>query len=163
MDPVIEIKVCEDMEFVRHCILTIWDSMCEDGADKEAYEPDPKETWLEATVDGRRAGVWRLHGFSASVLQVHVNILPEFRKIHTVEIGVEFHKWIQENAPNQYKTFLALIPDCYPNVLSYAVKQGWCSVGYVPAGFKRNNQYHDLIMLSLARAIKEENGQCLPQ
>lgn len=144
-------KICNDNDFIKHVMRTIWDDTCEDGADKDIWEPDPNDAWLEFSVDGKRLGVYRLHSFTNTTLQVCANILPKYRKRYTFDVTAALHQWLDEWCPPQFKKFMAMIPDCFPNVISYANKSGWATETRVENMFERGGKRYGLVFVGIDR------------
>lgn len=144
-------KICQDIDFVKHVIHSIWDATAEDGADKELWEPDPNDAWVEFEVDGKRLGVYRLHSFTNTTLQVCANILPEYRRKYTFDVTNVFHQWLDANCSENITRFIAMIPDCFPNVISYANKSGWPTQSRLEDMFTKNGERYGMVFVGITR------------
>lgn len=155
----IYIDLCTDENVICECVMACWDSMDEDGSDKDLWKPKPKSQWLQILVNDKLAGVYELEQWSGSVIQVHVNIKPEFRIKYSLDIGIEINKWLVDNIIPQFKTFVVFIPECFPNVIKWYARLGWELQGTIPDGYKRGGQHNNVIMLTLPRKRMSEANE----
>jgi RimJ/RimL family protein N-acetyltransferase len=141
------------MNFVKHVIRTIWADTCEDMAKDQAefWEPNPLDGWVVLEADGKRLGVYRLHQFNGTTYQICANILPEYRKKYTFEITKVFHDFLLDHVQERVNKFIAFIPECFPNVISYANKSGWETEGKIKEAFQRDGQFYDSVHVGITR------------
>lgn len=147
----VDVKRTEDTEFIKEVVMSVWDSGCEDGANKETWEPDPNDLWLEIIVDGRRVGAYMLHFWNRSTMELHAQIFPHERKRFTFDVSKAVHRWLLENCRPHIQKFVAFIPSKYPNVAKYAVGSGWVQEGQIEGAWFKDGVAHDLYVMGCTR------------
>ena len=144
---------------IRH-ILTqdhIWDSIAEDGQEAKDFEVDlDKSMFLSINAGETCIGLYILHAFNGATLQIHANVLRDFRD-RAKESGEKVLEWIRDNAPDKYQKVIAQIPEIYPNVYHFTKNRGFKDEGLITNAYRKNGKLVDLHILGLDRvAIKRE-------
>ena len=81
----------------------------------------------------------------------HVQIIPEYRKEHSKEFGAKGMQWLWANT--DYETLVASIPEIYPNVVRYAVAQGFELIGTMEQAYKNNGIICNRLLLAVKRGV----------
>lgn len=110
-----------------------------------------KSCFVAAYVDGEISAVFIFDRLSNVVCDIHAHVLPAKRQ-HSKDIGAAILKHFFDIAPWAEK-LNAIIPDCYPNVIKYAL-----SFGFQVEGINRASYVFDgaLINQTYLGATKAE-------
>ena len=128
----------------------MWDTVAEDGQDPDDYAPDVNgECWLLLTVDDKPIGAYCVHQRNAVTLEIHAQVLPEFRKEHSTESGTKVLKWILDNTECQ--KVIAQIPAIYPNVKRFTESFGFQVEGENRMSYLKNGELHNQWLLGITR------------
>ena len=103
-------------------------------------------------VEGEITGFYWVHPFNYSSLQIHAHF-PKQKRQHAKHSGKEMLKWLQNNTPEHYKRFIAMIPDCYADVIRFSVREGLKHSGTIQQAAYRNGQCYDLTILGVDREL----------
>ncbi len=137
----------------------IFNRIAEDGHDVESYKIpfDGNQCYMLILLDEKPIGVWCLYPVNTSTLNIHCNILKEFRE-HGMEAGRLIVKWFAENT--QYYKLNAQIPMIYPDVYHFTKKFGFTDEGIDRASICKDGQFIDQWRLGLTRdeAQGDSNG-----
>lgn len=101
-------------------------------------------------VDGLITGVYWIHPFSYSVLQMHA-MFPTQTRRHAKHSGKEMLKWLKDNTGENYKRFIALIPTCYKDVVRFCLREGLQHSGTLEKAAYRNGNCYDVTILGVSR------------
>lgn len=139
-----------DADLIKSVLLRqeIRATIAEDGVDE--FEPDlDGDIWL-AMVKGEVIGVYQLERVNAIMLQIHANVLPEYRKRYSKETGRAALDWILENLPEIHK-IVAYIPVLYPNVRDFTASFGFHIEGVLTQSYLKNGGFHDQWVMGVTR------------
>ena len=126
----------------------ISDRITEDGMTMEDVEIDTKrECWLAVHADGL-VGVFCLLPMSKSSVEIHVHILKECRKEHSVSSLLEVFKFILTTS---YVKVTAIIPVIYQDVIGFAKKMGFTEEGCNRKSYRKNGQLIDQYYFGITR------------
>lgn len=150
----ISIERTFDKDLIR-LILTdkrIWDSIAEDGQEAGLFEVDLNKNMFLAVNSGDVCiGIYILHVFNGCTLQIHANLLPEYRKAFATESGEKMLDWFRDNGPKQYEKLIAYIPEIYPHVYHFTMNRGFNDEGRLTKAHRKNGELHDIHILGLER------------
>ena len=129
--------------------------ICEDGQDFKFDYSTVKQMgdagWLLGwVVDSKLTGFYWVHPFTYSVLQIHAHF-PKQTRQHAKLSGVAMLKWLQHSTPKQYKRFIAMIPECYKDVIGFSIREGLQHSGTIQQAAFRDGKCHDLTILGVNR------------
>lgn len=120
----IKVELDNSEEDIKKVIFELWEDVSEDSTAKEDFKVDNNHIWMKITVNDELAGYYHLHPFSKTILQVHTEILKPFRK-YTDEITKVFKREVLKHIPDRVDQLICFIPEIYPNVLDYVLRNGW--------------------------------------
>ena len=141
----------------------IWKTISEDGASKDDYTPDLiNDLWMGAFIDDDCIGLFSFHSVTGVTLQLHVQILPEYRKDHSMEAMGKIWDWFLESVDKAFVKVTVSIPVIYQNVYKFALANGFKDEGLNRTSFKKNGQIVDQWLLGITREeIKgQTHGRC---
>lgn len=156
-----KVKILDDLDQVKN-ILThpeIYKTIGGDGKpDVSRYEPpdDPSIFYLGGIVDSNVIGVMVVHLHNLVTAEVHIQVLPYYRKKYSILFGNECLHWLSEYT--DLKKLVAQVPTAYPNVLAFAMSNGFTKEGVNRASYQLNGQLFDQVYLGLKRG--ENHGFC---
>lgn len=129
----------------------MWRTVAEDGQTVAEYHPDVTcVCWLRVEADGETVGLYSFNAHNSVTVEIHANILPEFRAVCSRESGLEALRWIYENAP-EYKKIISQIPVIYENVKRFTLGFGFIVEGRNRASYLKNGALHDQWLLGVTR------------
>ena len=150
--------ICIDRTYDKNlirAILTdprIWDSIAEDGQEVGMFEVDlNKNMFLAVNHKGACIGIYILHVFNGCTLQIHANLLPEYRKDFATESGQKMLDWFRDKSPEKYEKLIAYIPVIYPHVYHFTMNRGFKDEGRLISAHRKNGDLHDIHILGLER------------
>lgn len=85
-----------------------------------------------------------------SELKIHIQVLPEFRK----EYAKEFARIALKFGEAKNAIIYAEIPECYPNVISFAKEFGFQEYGSIKNGRVKKCVEYDVIKMRLHNGIR---------
>lgn len=108
----------------------LWDRITEDGIDKQSFKiPENNNlVWIGYYNKNDLIGCFDLHPLNMTTLQVHINILEEFREEHSFECGVKILEYFVDTEKNWQKLF-ASIPVMNKDVYHFTKKFGFIDEG----------------------------------
>lgn len=143
-----------DKDLIRN-ILTeprIWDAIAEDSEQSGLFEVDlNKNIFLALNWGDICVGIYVLHAFNGCTLQIHANMIPEYRKEFATECGEKVLDWFRDNGPEKYKKLIALIPNIYPHVYHFTLNRGFKDEGLLTNAYRKKGKLHDIHILGLER------------
>lgn len=142
-----------DKDLIMSIMLEVWDDVSEDGQDKTSWSPDVyADCWLELTTEtGKCVGVYSLNPMNCAMLELHAQVLPEFRKEHSHDTGIAVLKWIYEHAPPGYQKLTAQVPAIHPNVMRFLESFGFVREGVFTKAYRKNGELVDLHLYGKSR------------
>lgn len=139
-----------DSEIVRE-IMThpeIWDAVAEDDFTEDKFNIDcHQDCWLLVSDGKRKIGLYNLHAMNHTTLEMHIQILPNYRRKYARKSVPLFYNWVLNEAPKQYKKLIANIPAIYKNVRDFAEENGFTLEGTYTKAYKKNGEIVDLWLL----------------
>tara|TARA_R110002033_G_scaffold170862_2_gene214585 strand:+ start:23514 stop:23984 length:471 start_codon:yes stop_codon:yes gene_type:complete len=119
----------------------IFNRIKDDLAVIEDLSPGDNELFIGTFDDEILIGVWWLEALSSTTLDVHAQILPQYRK-HKHASWLQCLEIIINELPNAHKV-QAKIPTCFPSVYQYAKHNGMMDEGLERQSKLINGQYFD--------------------
>lgn len=138
----------------------IWKTISNDGqtSDKFVIDVDAKDYYFLAVARANICiGIYILHPFNDCTLEIHANILSEYRKECATESGEKILEWFDKNAPKKYQKLVARVPQVYPEVYHFTLNRGFCDEGRLIKGCRKNGKLCDLHILGLERKTLKGN------
>jgi len=130
----------------------IWDAIAEDGEESGLFEVDLKKNiFLAVNNVGICIGVYILHVFNGSTLEIHANILPKYRVALATESGEKMLEWFKNNGEDKYQKLIAMIPALYPRVWHFTLNRGFKDQGLLTKAYRKKGKLHDIHILGLER------------
>ena len=124
----------------------IWETISDDGQSSDKFVIDVEAEdyyFLAAAKDNVCVGIYIIHPFNSCTLEVHANILPEYRK-ECAKISCQMAlKWVYENTPEKYQKLMARIPEIYPEVYHFTLHQGFNDEGRLVKGYRKDGNLCD--------------------
>lgn len=142
-----------DYRLVREIMVDpdMWATVAEDGHDPMDYTPDVYgEGWLLLQDEDEVYGVYRVHAMNSVTCEIHAQVIPKHRKVHSRETGLLALEWIYKNAP-QYQKVVCWVPDVYPNVRKFAESFGFKLEGTNRLSYLKNGVLCDQWLLGITR------------
>lgn len=133
----------------------IWETVAEDGQDPADFKPDVEgDIWLEIRALGKLIGLYHLQKRNSVLIEIHAQVLPEYRKLYSKGSGRAALAWIIENLPDCEKV-IAWVPVIYENVRAFCELQGFRVEGTNRGSYLKNGQIHDQWLLGITRGEVE--------
>ena len=147
----INLVKAETAEEVRAilCDPELFGRIAEDGAE-ENIPFDGHQCYMMIMVDGKAVGVWILYPVNRSTLNLHCNILCQFRH-YGKEAGKLILEWFIDEGPEQYQKLNAEIPVIYPEVYHFTKGFGFVDEGVNRQSIMKNGKLEDQIRLGITR------------
>lgn len=143
----VTVRRTEDVALIRSIIHACWAESAEDDHEAADWWPNiQREAYLLACVDDEPAGILTISSANASLLHVHINVLPIERK-HRKDLGRAFLDYIADHS--DFRAIIAYIPAIYRHVIRFALGLGFVNVGTAKRGFKKHGTLHDQLILQL--------------
>ncbi len=128
---------------------TIWDAVASDNVPvKEDWEIRRDGEYIAGKVSDHLIGV-AVHHDVDGVAQIHFQVLPEYRKDYAKTFLGVFLDYLFDEL--RYEKVIAEIPAIYPNVLVFALKNGFSITGVADHTFKKNGINHAVYQVALGR------------
>lgn len=143
-----------DKNLIRSILVDdrIWKTIAEDGEKSGLFEVDlEKNIFLAINRMDVCIGIYILHAFNGSTLEIHANILPEYRKDFATESGEKMLVWFKDNGPEKYQKLIAMIPALYPHVYHFTLNRGFKDEGLLKKAYRKKGKLHDIHILGLER------------
>ncbi len=143
-----------DPEIVKSVMLSpeIWETVAEDNQLPELFEPEMvSDCWLQVAADDELVGLYNIHATNAVTLEIHCQILPEYREEHAKESSRHVLQWILDNAP-EYEKVIAQIPTLYPEVKHFTLNAGFQEEGLNRLSYRKNGTLYDQWLLGITKA-----------
>lgn len=150
----IEAKRTFNKQLVRDIIThpDIFKTIAEDGFKLKDVDVNcVRDCWLVMDNGSQVVGVYKLHPHNSTTLQIHAHVLPEYRKEHSQDTGIEALRWILEEGPREYEKVIAIIPCIYENVKRFTCSQGFIVEGINRKSYRKNGRIVDQWLLGITR------------
>ncbi len=155
-----------DMELIRGVMSSseIFAATAEDGAHETDIIIDPvSEAWVQIlNSEDDLVALYNFHPHNSVTVEIHAQVLPEFRKRYSYETGISALQWVHDHAP-QYKKIIAQVPVVHANVVRFIERFGFRREGINRMSYKKNGKLMDQIMFGITWAelkglLDEQNG-----
>ena len=134
--------------------------MAEDGANKDDFYVDVHgAAWVVIKHGFNVIAYYHLKPQNMITLEIHAQVDPDYRKEYSEETGRAILRWILDNT--HYEKVICQIPFIYPNVKSFACKNGFTEEGVNRKSYIKNGAIHDQWMLGATRSEIEDFYKCL--
>lgn len=101
-------------------------------------------------------GCVMLHWSNSVCLEAHIQVLPEYRKDHAIEFGLQAIQWVWDNTPAH--KIMATIPDIFPNVIEYAHTIGFELQGINEHSILKDGVLQNQFMMGLKRCQQQQQS-----
>lgn len=146
-----------DTDLIKDIMIELWDTVAEDGVKPGEYKPNvDDECWVEMLVGDKCIGVYRVHALNSATLQIHAQILPEYRKEYSKATGRRILSWISENAEDNYQKVVAEVPTIYPNVIKFVIANGFKLEGVNRLSYRKDGVLYDQCLMGITRPEIED-------
>lgn len=129
----------------------IWATCAEESMEISEYEPNMEHYWLSVTHGNQLVGLYHVHAVNSATLQIHAQILPEFRKACSKESARKVLQWVLDYSPNQYQKLIAEVPVIYPNVIEFTENAGFQREGLNRKSIWEHGELVDQVLLGITR------------
>jgi RimJ/RimL family protein N-acetyltransferase len=135
------------------CHPAIWETVAEDNQIPETFIPEMvADCWLQIVSDGTLLGLYNVHPHSSVTLEVHAQILPEYRQEFGKESSRLVLEWIVNSEEAKgYEKVIAQIPTLYPRVKQFTLNAGFQEEGINRLSYRKNGQLYDQWLLGITR------------
>ena len=119
------------------------------------------DCWVAIRDGDKVIGLYNLHPHNSCTLEIHAQILKEYRKEYSAATGEAVLRWIVKNAPSSYQKLIAQIPVIYENVKLFTCSQGFQVEGVNRMSYRKNGVLCDQWLLGQTMDEVEGNLICL--
>ena len=144
-----------DPQIVRSvmCSPAIWETVAEDNQIPETFDPEMvADCWLKIVSGGTLLGLYNIHAHNSVTLEIHAQILPEYRREFGKESSRLVLEWIVSNEEAEgYEKVIAQIPTLYPKVKHFTLNAGFQEEGINRLSYRKNGQLYDQWLLGITR------------
>jgi RimJ/RimL family protein N-acetyltransferase len=136
----------------------LWERVSEDGRKRPDKINTNNGMWFTAIADtGETVGVVWLHSVNQATMEVHINILEQYRRQHAFSVG----RRILENfcmfcGWGTINKLICHIPAYHIDVCKFTEKFGFIHEGTRTEAFLKHGKYHDVICYGLTKKQAEE-------
>lgn len=123
----------------------IFARIAEDGIDIDEYEAPDDAIYV---MDESSTCLMIYHSQNSITLECHVHVLKEFRHI-AMDFGQAALDWAWNNT--KASKIVAQIPEIYPDVVKFALKNGFEIEGLNENSYIRDNKIYSQVYLGLMR------------
>ncbi len=126
--------------------------------DITAFRPSViDEIWLKACRGSypETVGLFRFHRITSVCLQVHIYILPEFRKKYAMDSAKQALAWVIKDVMGLQK-IIAYCPEYYQNVYAFMKKFGFRNEGFNRESRKVGGNLYGQYLLGLTKSEFDE-------
>ena len=147
----VEAKKQEDVLFIFKDA-EIFDRISEDGHTVDNFDIpfDGKHLYMMIMLDDLAVGVWCLYPANKSTMNIHCNILQDYRK-HGMAASKLIIEWFLESCPKQYCKLNAEIPVIYKDVYHFSLNNGLIKEGINRKSILKNGELVDTYMLGITK------------
>ena len=130
----------------------IFATIAEEGQRPEDFEPDfSTEIYLAVEAEDTVIGFYALKVLSHAEMDIHAQILPEYRKHYSIESGFKVLEWFYKEAPERFQKLTAQVPFVYPNVKDFCLKCGMKIEGINGLSYYKDGELHDQWYFGITR------------
>ena len=125
--------------------------IAEDNPEQKPFEADiESDRYMMIIKDEQTIGAWCLYPSNRSTLNIHCNILVEYRH-YGKEAGRLILKWFVEDCPEMYQKLNAEVPTTYPEVYHFTKRHGFTDEGINRLSTRKQGQLVDQWRLGITR------------
>lgn len=150
----ISLRRAEDVQEVDYILkdAEIYARIAEDGISAEEYVTpfDESQRYMMIMLDDMIIGVWSLYPVNSSTLNIHANILKDYRE-HGKDAGLLILEWFVNICPKQYQKLNAEIPVIYKDVYYFTKSFGFKDEGINRLSIKKNGIIVDQYRLGISK------------
>jgi len=141
-----------DKDAIKSIMLELWDFVAEDGVSKDRFDPEVNsEVWLLAHDEDKIIGCFNFHALGVCTLQIHAQILPEYRKEYSEKAGRAALEFFYSTG---YNRLFAEVPEIYPNVKRFCEKMGMTQESISYGSYMKNGEIiNQHVMVILREAL----------
>lgn len=147
------IELTQDVDVIKSILThpSIYPVISSDLAPKpEDYTPDTKgKVIMVGMVDDVPMALMILYPCNDVTAWCHVQVLPEYRKEHAYEFGIEAIAYAWDLLG--VLKIVAQIPAIYPNVIAFAEKCGFTQEGVNKNSHLKDGKLVDCVYMGIAR------------
>lgn len=121
----------------------IFDAISEDDANPVNVDVIG-DIWLEVASDKEIIGCVQFVQKTSKSYEAHIHILAQHRD-KSLEAGDQIWLWVTQNLSG---TIYSTVPDFCKNVIGFLKKFNFKISGRIPKAWLKNNERHDLIIMS---------------
>ena len=144
-----EITNSTDLDKIKSVLGVIWSDISEHGAVLDEFTLKEDDVWLGVIVDGNCIGFVQLTAWNGTTLEIHSNILPDYRQLYTEGANFFIMKWILDYVELRFEKLVAFVPEDSVNVISFALKHGWKHEGCITQSYHKDGKLMDLHVLGI--------------
>jgi len=131
---------------------SMWETVAEDGQKPEDFRPDvERDCWLSMTAGETEIGLYLLQQRNGVMVEIHAQVLPEYRKQYSKASGHAALQWILDNIPDCQKV-IAWVPAIYQNVKDFTCSFGFQVEGVNRKSYLKHGELHDQWLLGILRS-----------
>lgn len=155
MASALEARLIDDVRLIKAFLRLpeIWETIGED--EPELSIDLENEFYLGMFVDSRLIGIYVLESRSSVCLQIHANVLKDYRRQYSKKTGEAALSFIINQIPS-CKKVVARIPSLYKNVYEFTKSFGFKDEGLNRLSYKKNGGLWDVHQLGITRSEIEE-------
>ena len=125
----------------------IFDAISEDGATFNDLRVNViDDYWVDLRVDGVLIGVTQFKPIFNKCYDIHMHVLPEHRKLHSLSAGKAVIDWCGDNINGCI--LYATVPMLCQNVVNFMKGFGFNVTGEIPLAWKKNGVQNNMIILT---------------
>ena len=133
---------CYDPEKIKEIFThpDIWETIAEDGQSPDDFEPDVNADCYMMCIARKLVGFYVLRPINSVTLDIHAQILPEYRRAYSVDSAQAILEWFNTECPDKYQKLVCDIPEIYPNVRDFCLKVGFKHEGFSVKSYRKNGK-----------------------
>lgn len=125
----------------------IFKDISEDGATFNDLKIDViKDTWLSICTETELIGCIQFKSKYSKCYESHIHILPEYRKEHSKNAGIEIIKWCEKELSGS--VLYTEVPAMCKNVIRYLESFGFSHAGTLKDVFLKNDIQNDIVVMT---------------
>jgi len=130
----------------------LFERIAEDGHSVDDYDIpfDECQRYMMIMFNDKAIGVWNLYPLNTVTLNIHCNIIKEYRE-HGKEAAILILKWFINDCPVQYQKLNAEIPVIYPEVYHFTKGFGFIDEGLNRLSIMKSEELVDQYRLGITR------------
>lgn len=130
---------------------SLWPLISDEGINQDDYAPNMDDCWLLMKSGEKTIGLYHIHSHNSVTLEIHAQVLPEYRKEYSQQTGEAALKWIIKSAPENYQKVVARIPVPHMNVIKFTQSFGFQLEGLNRLADRVGGVLCDVVQLGVTR------------